>query len=195
MWRDLGITEQEWAATPQAVRTALLALEQQVRLMGIRFTAYERQLASLREQVTQVDDLKAEIAELRERLGQNSSNSSKPPSSDPPSYKSKPRPEPKGRKRGGQPGHQGNTRRLLPAEEVDHLINLRPAACSGCGRKLRGDDPAPERHQVAEVPPVRAEVTEYRRHALRCSGCGAVTRAGWPEDVPRGAFGPRAQAG
>lgn len=44
MWRNLGITEQEWAATPQAVRTVLLALEQQVRLMGIRFTAYEKQI-------------------------------------------------------------------------------------------------------------------------------------------------------
>src|SRR5215210_9358715 len=95
MWRDLGISEQEWERTPQSVRTVLLALEQQVRLMGIRFSAYEKQLATLREQVTQVDDLKAEIAELRERLGQNSSNSSRPPSSDPPSYKPKPEREAK----------------------------------------------------------------------------------------------------
>src|SRR5829696_7513839 len=120
MWRDLGISEQDWKATPLAVRTALLALEQQVRLMGIRFSAYERQLASLREQVTQVDDLKAEITELRERLGRNSSNSPKPPSSDQPSSKPRPPRPPKGRKRGGQPGHQGNARRLLPAAEVDH---------------------------------------------------------------------------
>src|SRR5215212_9010967 len=139
MWHDLGISEQDWAATPQAVRTALLALEQQLRLMGIRFTAYEKQLASLRDEVATVDDLKAEIAELRERLGQNSSNSSKPPSSDPPSYKRKPSREPQGRKRGGQPGHQGNTRKLLPADEVDHLIELKPASCTGCGRRLRGD--------------------------------------------------------
>src|SRR5829696_6919610 len=121
MWRDLGISERDWKATPPAVRSALLALQQQVRLMGIRFTAYEKQLAALREQVTQVDDLKAEITELRERLGQNSSNSSKPPSSDPPSYKPKPPREPKGRKRGGQPGHQGSTRKMLPAEELDHI--------------------------------------------------------------------------
>jgi hypothetical protein len=46
-------------ATPPAVRTALPALQQQVRLMGIRFSAYEKQLASLREQVATVDDLKA----------------------------------------------------------------------------------------------------------------------------------------
>jgi hypothetical protein len=84
MWRDLGISEQDWAATLQAVRTALLALEQQVRLMGLCFSAYEQQLDSPREQVTQVDDLNVEIAELRERLGQNSSNSSKP------NYRSRP---------------------------------------------------------------------------------------------------------
>jgi transposase len=194
VWRDLGISEQDWAATPPAVRTALLALQQQVRLMGIRFTAYEKQLASLREQLSTVDDLKAEVAELRERLGQNSSNSSKPPSSDPPSYKPSPRRVPKGRKRGGQPGHQGNTRRLLPAEEVDHLVELKPAACGGCGRRLRGDDPRPERHQVSELPRVRAEVTEYRRHTLRCEGCGALTRAGRPAGVRQTSFGPRAQA-
>ena len=82
--------------------------------MSIRFSVYERQLATMREQVTQVDDLKAEVAELRERLGQNSSNSSKPPSSDSPSYKPAPKREPKGRKRGGQPSHQGSARRRKP---------------------------------------------------------------------------------
>lgn len=194
MWHDLGISEQDWQATPLAVRTTLLALQQHVRLMGIRFSAYEKQLASLREQVATVDDLKAEVAELRERLGQNSSNSSKPPSSDPLSYKSPPRREPQGRKRGGQPGHQGSARRLPPVDEVDYLIDLRPSACAGCGRKLRGADPHPERHQVSDVPPVKVEVTEYRRHTLRCSTCGIDNRAAWPEDVPRGAFGPRAQA-
>jgi transposase len=194
MWRDLGISEQDWKATPLAVRTALLSLQQQVRLMGIRFSAYEKQFASLREQVAEVDDLKAEVAELRERLGQNSSNSSKPPSSDPPSYKPSPPHSPKSRKRGGQPGHQGSTRKLLPAEEVDHLVELRPAACDGCGRRLRGDDPQPERHQVSEVPRARAEVTEYRRHTLRCGGCGRLTRADWPAGVRQTSFGPRTQA-
>src|SRR4051812_8454839 len=83
MWRDLGISEQDWKATPLAIRTTLLGLQQQVRLRDLRFVAYEKQLASLRDEVATVDDLKAEIAELRERLGQNSFNSSKPPSSDP----------------------------------------------------------------------------------------------------------------
>src|SRR5829696_8252223 len=147
MWRDLGISEQDWKATPLAVRTALLSLQQQVRLMGIRFSAYEQQLAALRDEASTVDDLQAEIAELRERLGQNSSNSSRPPSSDPPSYKPKPPREPKGRKRGGQPGHQGSTRKMLPAEELDHIVELRPTNCRKCGHRLRGSDDRAERRQ------------------------------------------------
>ena len=150
MWRDLGITEQEWQLTPLSVRTALISLRHQVRLFEIRHAAYEKQLADFRQQLATVDDLKAEIAELRERLGQNSDNSSRPPSSDPPSYKRKPPRETKGRKPGGQPGHQGSARQLLPAEKVDHFVELKPAACSGCGRRLRGDDPVPERRQVSE---------------------------------------------
>ena len=157
MWRDLGLTKRDWDRTPQAVRTLLLALQQQVCLMGMRFTAYEKQLVALREQVAQVDDLKAEINELRERLGQNSSNSSKPPSSDPPSSKAKPSREPKGRQRGGQPGHQGCARQLKPETEVDHLIDFRarelqavwttltrhrcrPGAPSGVGSASRASD-------------------------------------------------------
>ena len=118
MWRDLGLTKRDWDRTPQVARTLLLALHHQVRLLGIRFTAYEKQLAALREQVAQVDDLKAEINELRERLGQNSTNSSKPPSSDPPSYQPQPPREAKGRKRGGQPGHQGYSRELKPERKL-----------------------------------------------------------------------------
>lgn len=194
MWRDLGLTKRDWDRTPHAVRTLLLALQQQVRLMGIRFTAYEKQLAALREQVAEVDDLKAEIAELKERLGQNSGNSSKPPSSDPPSYQPKPPREPQGRKRGGQPGHQGHSRQFVPVEEVSHLIDLKPQRCTRCGRGLRGSDAQPERRQVAEVPPVKVEVTEYRRHSLACAHCGVITQADWPAGVTRTSFGPRAQA-
>lgn len=195
MWRDLGITKREWDCTPQAVRTLLLALQHQVRLMGIRFTAYEKQIAELRQQVAAVDDLQAEIAELRERLGQNSSNSSKPPSTDPPSSKPKSTTEPPSRKkRGAQPGHRGKARQLKPVEEVDAVIELRPVSCAQCGRRLRGEDAAPERHQVAEVPAAPVLVTEYRRHTLRCHNCATDTRAEWPASVPRGSFGARAQA-
>lgn len=195
MWRDLGLTKRDWDRTPQAVRSSLLALHHQVRLMNIRFSAYEQQIAELRQQVATVDDLKAEIAELRERLGQNSTNSSRPPSSDPPFSKQKPESEPEGRKkRGAQPGHPGRARTFKPVAEVDHLVELRPPSCAHCGRCLRGDDEAPERHQVAEVPLSPVEVTEYRRHTLRCQHCGEDTRAKWPAEMPRSSFGPRAQA-
>jgi len=152
----------------------LLALRQQVRLLRLRATAYERQIAELRQQVTTLDDLRAEIAELRERLGQNSRNSSRPPSSNPPSYKAKPPAEARGRKRGAQPGHRGHSRRLKSETEVTQIIEFRPAEWMRCGRKLRGDDPRPERHQVSELPRVKAEVTPIPAPLAALSGlwCG-----------------------
>ena len=55
-------------------------------------------------------------------------------------------------------------------------------------------DPADERVQVVELPPVRAEVTEYRLAARRCGACGVVTRAARPPEAGVGSFGPRLQA-
>lgn len=80
MWQALGISESEWMQTPLAVRTALISQQQQIHLLQIRCAAYEKALAVLRRQVLEIDDLKAEIAELKERLGRNSNNSSQPPS-------------------------------------------------------------------------------------------------------------------
>ena len=68
----------------------------------------------------------ARIAELEARLGMNSRNSSKPPSSDPPNVAARPKKKPSGRKRGGQPGHKGTTRSLLPPEEVDRIVEQAP---------------------------------------------------------------------
>ena len=107
---------------------SLLSLQQQGRLLLIRGTAYEKEIAALRQQATQIDDLKAEMAELRERLRQNSQNSSKPPSSDPPSQRTKSTSEPTGRKRGGQFGHPGHGRQLKPKEEVNQIVELQCAS-------------------------------------------------------------------
>ena len=48
---------------------------------------------------------------------------------------------------------------------------MKPSVCRKCGESLHGQDPQPRRHQVAEIPPVQAEVTEYRLHRLTCTAC------------------------
>jgi transposase len=191
---QLGISEEDWNQTPASVRAALMFLLQQNQRLENRCYTYELEVQRLKAVLEGLKKLELEVAGLRERLGQNSQNSSKPPSSDPPSVSRQNNRQPSGRKRGGQPGHQGRARKLLPVEEVDTVIELRPTACQQCGRLLLGDDPDPVRHQVSEIPPVKAEVTEYRQHRLSCLACGEVTAAQWPGKMPRGSFGPRAQA-
>lgn len=140
-----------------------------------------------------VEQLSAEVKELKRRLGQDSSNSDKPPSTDPPQRPPRQKRERGKRSPGGQPGHEGHARELLPPEQVDEIQEHKPSACGDCGRKLRGNDPAPLRHQVTEVPPVEPTVVEHRLHSLKCA-CGKRTRAELPTGVPTGAFGPRLQA-
>ena len=145
------------------------------------------------------------IAALEARLRQDSSTSSRPPSSDPPGTQAQRRagPPPSAdaggeRRRGGQPGHPGHHRLLLGEERVDRLVLVTPDACRGCGAALPTEagvgDPADERVQVVELPPVRAEVTEYRLAARRCRSCGTLTRAARPAEASGGAFGPRLHA-
>jgi transposase len=191
---QIGISEQDWNQMPAAGRVAIMFLLKQNQLLENRNYTFHLEVERLKTELERLKTLELEVAELRERLGQNSQNSSKPPSSDPPSVSRPNNRQPSGRKRGGQPGHQGHARKLLPPEEVDTVIELRPTACQQCKRLLLGDDPDPVRHQVSEIPPVKAEVTEYRQHRLSCSACGEVTAAEWPQEMPRGSFGPRAQA-
>ena len=139
-------------------------------------------------------ELKARLLELERRLGQNSSNSSKPPSSDPPSTPPHPPKPPTGRKPGAQPGHPGHQRPLVPPEDVDKIIPVKPDKCGGCGAALSGDDPDPRRHQVAEIPKIKPKITEWQLHTLTCGHCQRQTTAVLPQGVPTGAFGPRAVA-
>src|SRR6478736_1126081 len=140
------------------------------------------------------DRIERRVAELEQRIGRNSTNSSRPPSSDPPSLKRRPPAPPSGRKRGGQPGHARHARPLVPPEAVRQVIECRPPQCRWCGDTLAGDDPEPLRHQVAELPPVRPVVDAYRLHRLTCPRCRTTTRAKLPAGVPAGAFGPRLRA-
>ena len=145
-----------------------------------------------------VERLTARVVELEAQVAallRNSTNSSKPPSSDPPAVARPPK-SPSGKKRGGQPGHKGHQRRLLPVEEVDQVVKLVPDHCDGCGKTgcLTPLSDPPLRSQVIEVPPIKPTVTEHQRFAATCSECGATTVAPLPAGVPRGAFGPRLAA-
>src|SRR6266540_818594 len=147
--------------------------------------ALERRLAAL----------EATVQQLWEQVQQTSRTSSRPPSSDPPQALGKrPRREPTGRRPGGQPGHEGQARALVPVEEVDVVVPVKPERCHHCQHLLQGEDPQPQRHQVTEIPPVKPVVTEYQLHRLVCQACGEETRAEVPSGVPTGGFGPRVQA-
>jgi transposase len=136
-----------------------------------------------------------ELQRLREQAGQTSRNSSRAPSSDPPSVPAREK-KPTGRAPGGQAGHPGQSRALVPEDEVDEIIPVRPPACDWCGRVFAraNCDPHPLRHQVHELPKVTATVKEYQVHTLTCPKCGEQTAGALPLGVPQGMLGPRALA-
>lgn len=135
--------------------------------------------------------LQESIRELQARLGQNSTNTSLPPSSDPPGVARREK-KPTGKKRGGQPGHPGHHRQLVPPARVDEVVVHRPEECRNCGHGLSGEPEAKRAwvHQVIELPPVRAWVTEHRMHCIRCPKCRKLTRAELPAQA-RHHFGSR----
>jgi transposase len=144
------------------------------------------------EQGAQIIALTKQVEVLLEKLGQNSSNSHKPPSSDPPGAGPQRKPRGKKGKRGGQRGHRGAFRELLPASQVNEVRNLFPSQCENCWAPLpEALDPEALRYQVTEVPLIRPHTTEYRRHEVRCA-CGHRTRALHdPATIPTSRFGPR----
>jgi transposase len=141
-----------------------------------------------------VQSFEGRSADLEERLGKNSTNSSKPPSSDPPTVKRRPPVPASGKKRGGQIGQHRQARPLVPPDQLRQVIDCQPPGGRWCGQPLQGNDPEPIRHQVAEVPPVTPVVDEYRLHRLRCPRRRTSTCATLPPGGPRGAFGPRLRA-
>jgi transposase len=156
--------------------------------------AYIRVLEARVETIaSMVHTLQEQVRTLQEQLNQTSQNSSRPPSSDSPQHRRPGHPQ-SHRRRGGQPGHPGHTRTLIPVEEVDEVVVLKPTQCTHCQAPLAGDDPTPWRHQVIEMPPIKPVVTEYQWHQLACPVCGELTRAPWPAGVPSGTYGPRVQA-
>ena len=129
--------------------------------------------------------LTARITELERRLGLNSTNSGKPPSSD--GLKKSPRTqslrEASGKKPGGQKGHPGET--LCRSETPTVTINHFPLACGGCGAALSGIAATGfTARQLFDLPePQPLVVTEHRAHRCRCASCGVQTQAAFPGGV------------
>ena len=148
--------------------------------------------AALAARDAQIAELTQVVMALKEQLGRNSGNSNRPPSSDSPSQRAERRGKTKSeRKRGGQPGHSGSTRALLPPEEVDEFFDLFPPRCENCWKALpRTPDPSAQRFQMTELPPIKPHTSEYRRHEVACPSCHYKTWA--PVDqIPASPFGPR----
>jgi transposase len=121
-----------WNSASPELQAAILALVQ----------SHEQQIATL----------EARVNDLEARLKLNSTNSSKPPSSDPIGLKRKPPTPRSGKKRSGQAVHRKAYRPLVPPEEVHETFDCKPTSCRRCGEGLQGDDPIPLIHQVAKLP-------------------------------------------
>jgi transposase len=155
----------------------------------------ERLRETVAEQAKRIADLERQLA-LRQ---QNSTTSSKPPSSDGLAGRQRERGRRKKSRRtpGGQVGHPGHCRPLVPLARVDHVVDVFPDTCRHCQHALparrRAVTGEPRRHQVTELPPIEAHITEYQCPLVVCPACGKTTRAPLPEDV-EGQFGPQLTA-
>ena len=154
----------------------------------------QAQVESLTARVARQDE---RIAQLERRLNRSSRNSSRPPSVDPLGTAPKRGKDSSGRRQGGQPGHEGKGRPLLPAWAVDRVVEHWPDRCD-CGHEFAEEEHVavgdPVRHQVEELPAITVSVTEHRCQRVRCPGCGQRQRAQLPKEVSASAFGPRLQA-
>jgi transposase len=164
----------------EVVVAVLLRMDEQIARLEARVEAQERRIAEL------------------ERKGRRSSrNSSQPPSQDPPGTPPRRGKDPSGRKPGGQPGHEGKGRPLLPAWAVDEFVDHWPSEC-GCGHVFAESELVavgqPARHQVEELPPIHVVVTEHRCQRVCCPDCGARPRGQLPAGVGQSTFGPRFHA-
>jgi len=159
-------------------------LEQALELLRISFDIIQKQQS-------QIEELKREVASLKELVNLNSRNSSKPPSSDSgrkPKERSK---RSSGKSRGGQVGHKGKTRRSFSQDKITEVVDckLEQQECT-CGGKIYLKEVT--RHHVIDIPvEIPVEVTEYRMENGRCHCCGNRYKGVLPAGTPKGMYGPR----
>ncbi len=166
------ISDADWERTPSSVKRYIEELQR-------RLAQQEQQQAAIA----------AEIELLKETIGITSRNSSKAPSTDPPSAPKRQRKKSSGKKRGGQPGHEGHSRRLYPVDECDRVFDHYPESCPCCGEQLQGEDANPYRHQIVDIPPLKPIVAEHRLHQRECPKCGTISRAQLPPEESNSGYG------
>jgi len=163
------------------VKDGLAAVLMLVNTLLQRVRDLEERLRATRGEAQQ---LREKVQELQGRLAQNSQNSHRPPSTDPPD---KPRPKSlrkrSSRKPGGQAGHPGRT--LQQVKEPDHVEVHRLEICPECRGRAVGEEPAIdyESRQVFDLPPKLLEVTEHRAEVKCCPECGEMVKADFPAGV------------
>src|SRR5207302_9035764 len=96
-----------------------------------------------------------------------------------------------GKKQGAQPGHPKHERALIPTEQCQTVVPLKPESCRRCGEALVGSDSEPLRHQVWDIPEIKPRVTEYQLHRLTWPCCHESTCGQLPPGVPISQGGPR----
>lgn len=147
---------------------------------NVLLTVIQKQSEQIQKQSKQIEALNIRIRDLERQLGQNSNNSSKPPSSD--GYRKPTNLRTPGGKKGAPKGHEGKT--LLFSELPDEIIVHSPSVCTGCSSPL-GDVESLgyERRQVFDLPPPRIWVTEHRVLKKCCPCCNLQQSACFPERV------------
>ena len=163
-----------------------------------RIAELEGENAALKVRVAEleakVEELTQLVVMLKERLDLNSGNSGKPPSSDSPEQRSERRGKgATGRKPGGQPGHSGSKRELLPPAQVSEFKPLFPDECANCFSPLPKTSDAVQRYQTVDLPVLKAHVIEWLRHRVACPRCRHQTWASMKQ-IPATPFGPRVEA-
>ena len=162
---SLPVTEQDWEQTPPAVQAYVHTLRDEMR------------------------QLQERVEGLEARLHQNSTTSSRPPSSDSPYTTPRRTGAKSARKGGGKPGHRGHRQVLLAPTTVQEL---RPEVCA-CGSSEFGLVSPYYTHQVIELPPIEMEVHHWVLHQGQCVACGRWCKAQVPGEHTTG-YGPRLSA-
>lgn len=144
------------------------------------FAVISKQSEIIEKQEKQIKKLEKRVDELERQLGQNSNNSSKPPSSD--GFRKPTNLRTPGGKKGAPKGHDGTTLRF--SDQPDEVIVHSVSTCSGCSATLEDvESYAYEKRQVFDLPPPKIWITEHRTQKKCCPQCGLQQRAAFPEQV------------